>query len=125
MIRRYISLSAAVLCSGLLAMGCQSSGDQPSGTGANSTPSMAESAKNAGKKAIEPKSLMVPADTVLYVVLDQTISSKTAESPVEIEGKVPIPKGAGEEGVIKDAKAPGHFKGGAILELALTSVPVN
>jgi hypothetical protein len=135
MIRRYISLSAAVLCTGLLAMGCQSSGDQPSGTGANSTPSMAESAKNAVKKAIEPKPLMVPADTVLHVVLDQTISSKTTkagekfsatvESPVEIEGKVAIPKGARAQGVIKDAKAAGRFKGGAILELALTSVTVN
>jgi hypothetical protein len=42
---------------------------------ANSTSSMAESAKSAVKKAIEPKPLVVPVDTVLAVVLDQTISS--------------------------------------------------
>jgi hypothetical protein len=135
MIRRYISLYVAVLCTGLLTMGCQGSGDQPSGTGANSSPSMAESAKSAVKKAIEPKPLVVPADAVLHVVLDQTISSKTTkagekfsatvESPVEVEGKVAIPKGARAEGVVKEAKAAGHFKGGAVLELALTTVAVN
>jgi hypothetical protein len=133
--RRYILLCPVVVYVGLLAMGCQGSGDQPSGTGASSSPSMAESAKSAVKKAIEPKPLAVPADTVLHVVLDQTISSKTAkarerflatvESPVEVEGKVAIPKGARAEGVVKEAKAAGHFKGGAILELTLTSVTVN
>jgi hypothetical protein len=69
------------------------------------------------------------------VVLDQSISSKTAkpgdkflatiESPVEVEGKVAIPKGAHAEGLVKDAKAAGRFKGGAVLELTLTSVTVK
>jgi hypothetical protein len=96
---------------------------------------MAESAKSAVKKAIEPKPIVIPADTTIEVVLDQTINSKTAragdkftatvESPVEVEGKVVIPKHARAEGVIKDAKAAGHFKGGAVLSLALTSVTVN
>ncbi len=135
MVHRRTSIYVIGLCAGLLAAGCQSSGDQPSGAGANSSPSMAESAKAAVKKAIEPKPLVVPADTVLHVVLDQTISSKTTsagekfsatvESPIEIEGKVAIPKGARAEGVVKDAKAAGHFKGGAVLELALMSVTVN
>jgi len=76
---------------------------------------MAEAAKSAVKKAIEPKPLVVPADTVIAVVLDQTISSKTSksgdkftatvEAPVETEGKVAIPKGARAEGVVSDAKA--------------------
>jgi hypothetical protein len=133
--RRYTSLCLVVLCASLLAMGCQSSGDQPAGTGANASPSMAESAKSAVKKALEPKPLVVPAETVLNVVLDQTISSKTTkagekfsatvETPVEVEGKVAIPKHARAEGVVKEAKAAGRFKGGAVLELALTSVTVN
>ena len=38
---------------------------------------MTESAKTAVKKALEPKPLVVPADTIIAVVLDQTISSKT------------------------------------------------
>jgi hypothetical protein len=67
--------------------------------------------------------------------LDQTISSKTSkpgdrfsatvESPVEVEGKIAIPKGARAEGIVKEAKAAGRFKGGAALSLGLTSVTVN
>jgi hypothetical protein len=78
--------------------------------------------------------LVVPADTVIAVVLDQTISSKanrpgdkfsaTVESPVEVEGKVAIPKGARADGVVRDAKAAGRFKGGAVLALELTNVTV-
>jgi hypothetical protein len=71
----------------------------------------------------------------LEVVLDQTISSKTTrsgekfsatvETPVEVEGKLAIPKGARAEGVVKDAKPAGRFKGGAVLSLALTGVTVD
>jgi len=87
------------------------------------------------KKALEPKPLEVPADTVIAVVLDQTISSKanhsgdkfsaTVESPVEVEGKVAIPKGARADGIVRDAKAAGRFKGGAVLSLELTSITVS
>ena len=125
----------AALCVCMLAIGCQKSADQQPGPDANSSPSMAEAAKSAVKKAIEPKPLVVPADTVLNVVLDQTLSSKTSrtgerfsatvESPVEVEGKVAIPKGARAEGVVREAKAAGRFKGASILELALRSVAVN
>src|SRR5260370_2352196 len=96
---------------------------------------MADAAKTAVKKCIEAKPLVIPADTVIAVVLDQTISSKTnrsgdkftatVESPVEVEGKVAIPKGARAEGVVRDAKVAGRFKGGAALALELTSVPLN
>jgi hypothetical protein len=96
---------------------------------------MTESAKTAVKKVLEPKPLVVPADTDISVVLDQTISSKTSkpgdkfsatvEAPVEIEGKVAIPKGARADGVVKDAKAAGRFKGGAALALELTSITVS
>ncbi len=131
-------LAAVSLCAfsiaGLVA-GCQKPADQQSGQDASSSPSMAEAAKSAVKNAIEPKPLVVPADTVIAVVLDQTISSKTSkagdrfsatiESPVEVEGKVAIPKGARAEGVVKEAKAAGRFKGGALLVLKLTSVTVH
>src|SRR5882724_8092949 len=132
--RRFAS-TAVLLCTGLFAASCGKSADQPSAADANSSPSVAESAKEAVKKAIEPRPLVVPADTVLTVVLDQTISSKTTQSgekfsatverPVEVEGKVAIPKGARAEGIVKDAKAAGRFKGGAVLSLALTSVTVD
>jgi hypothetical protein len=133
--RRFASFVVCLLCTGLLVTGCGKSADQPSGTDANSAPSIAESAKSAVKKAIEAKPLVVPADTVLAIVLDQTISSKTTnsgekfsatvETPVEIEGKVAIPKGARASGIVKEAKAAGRFKGGAVLALTLTTVTVN
>lgn len=139
MIRRCGLIAVCSLSLGLLITGCQGqkSADQPAGASdatASSAPSAAESAKEAVKRALEPKPLVVPADTVISVVLDQTISSKTAhsgdkfsatiESPVEIEGKVAIPKHARADGVVKDAKAAGRFKGGATLALELTSVTV-
>jgi hypothetical protein len=129
------TISLSVFSIGVLAAGCQKPADQQSGPDANASPSVAESAKDAVKRAIEPKPLVVPADTVIAVVLDQTISSKTSksgdkftatvESPIEVEGKVAIPKGARAEGIVKDAKAAGRFKGGAALALELTSVTVN
>jgi len=140
MIRRCGSILVCSLFLGLFIAGCQgqkSANQQPQGGSdatASSSPSAAESAKNAVKRALEPKPLVVPADTVISVVLDQTISSKTAhagdkfsatiESPVDIEGKVAIPKGARADGVVKDAKAAGRFKGGATLALELTSITV-
>jgi hypothetical protein len=133
--RRFISVSVCFLGIGLLFTGCQKSADQQSGPDANSSPSMADAAKSAVKKAIEPKPLVVPADTVIAVVLDQTISSKTSnsgdrfsatvETPIEVDGKVAIPKGARAEGIVKVAKAAGRFKGAAALSLTLTSVNVG
>src|SRR5712664_572751 len=118
--RYFAAISLTVLSVGLLVAGCQKPADQQSGPDANSSPSMAEAAKTAVKKAIEPKPLVVPAESVIAVVLDQTISSKTSrpgdrfsatvESPVEVEGKVAIPKGARAEGVVNEAKAAGRFK---------------
>src|SRR6266478_3101693 len=128
-----VSLSAFSI--GGLVVACQKPTDQQSGPDANSSPTLAEAAKSAVKNAIEPKPLVVPADTVIAVVLDQTISSKTSrpgdrfsatvQSPVEVDGKVAIPKGARAEGVVKEAKAAGRFKGGAALSLRLTRVTVN
>ena len=132
---RFASIMGCLLSAGLLVAGCGKSADQPSGNDANASPSMAESAKSAVKKVIEPKPLVVPADAVLSVVLDQTISSKTTkagekfsatvESPIEVDGKVAIPDNARASGVVNAAKPAGRFKGGAVLALTLTSVTVN
>lgn len=136
MIRRCSITFVCSLSLGLWIAGCQNQkpADQ-AGTDANSSSSPAESAKETVKRVLEPKPIVVPADTVLTVALDQTISSKankpgdkfsaTLESPVEVEGKVAIPKGARLDGVVKDAKAAGRFKGGAVLSLELTSVTVH
>src|SRR6195256_3659132 len=110
--RRLAAVSLSAFSIGLLVAGCQKSADQQSGPDANASPSMAEAAKTAVKKAIEPKPLVVPAETTIAVVLDETISSKTSksgdkftatvETPVEVEGKVAIPKGARAGGVVRE-----------------------
>ena len=133
--RRLATIWVSALSLGMLVVGCQKPADQQAGPDASSSPSITEAAKTAVKKAIEPKPLVVPAETVITVVLDQTLSSKTSksgdrfsatvESPVEVDGKVAIPKGARAEGVVKDAKAAGRFKGGATLALTLESVTAN
>jgi hypothetical protein len=133
--RRFIAISLSAFFLGMLVAGCQKPADQQSTPDANSAPSVSDAAKTAVKKVLEPKPLVVPADTVIAVVLDETISSKTSksgdkftatvESPVEIDGKVAIPKGARAEGVVNEAKAAGRFKGGAALSLTLTSITVN
>src|SRR5213082_838294 len=99
--RRFAALSLSAVFIGAIAVGCQKTADQssnPASPDANATPSVAEAARSAVKKAIEPKPLVVPADTVIAVVLDQTLSSKTSklgdkftatvESPIEIGGKI-------------------------------------
>jgi hypothetical protein len=133
--RHLVAISLSAFFIGALGAGCQKPADQQATPDANAAPSMTDAAKTAVKKVIEPKPLVVPADTAIVVVLDQTISSKTSrsgdrfsatvESPIEVEGKVAIPKGARAEGVVREAKAAGRFKGGATLALELTSVEVN
>lgn len=119
--------------------GCQKSADQQSASNdassAASTPDSSSSGGSAAKKAAPrpaSRSIVVPADTVIAVVTDEALSSKTStsgqrfqatvESPVEIDGKVIIAKGAHATGMVKDAKPAGRFKGGSALELTLISV---
>lgn len=81
------------------------------------------------------KPVVVPAGTVLTVRLGEAVGSKisqpgqtfsaTLASPVELEGKVVIPAGATASGTVADAKPLGRFKGGARLQLRLTSVNIN
>lgn len=86
-------------------------------------------------KAEAPKPLIVPAGSVLTVRLGQTVGSKisspgqtftaTLASPVAVEGKTVIPAGATASGTVVDAKPLGRFKGGASLQVRLTSITVN
>lgn len=126
-------------CFAFASAGCQKPAD--SSATPDSSPSAAatdssSSAKNSeARRREEPRPLIVPAETVITVVLDQSISSKTSsagqtftatvQSPVEVDGRITIPKGSAATGVIQDAKAAGRFKGGAVLSLTLTSVNVN
>jgi hypothetical protein len=82
-----------------------------------------------------PQPAVVPAGTSLTVRLGESLGSKvsspgqsfsaTLSTPVEVGGEVVIPAGAAARGLVVDAKALGKFKGGAVLDIKLTSITVN
>ncbi len=134
-----LSLSLGLL---LALSGCQKAADQSastdSGTGdssGGSTGSSGTSSKSSLRAALSPKPITVPVDTTISVALDESIGSKTSSSgqnfsatlsaPIEVNGRVVIPKGARATGIVRDAKSAGRFKGGAVLSVSLASVAVN
>lgn len=142
--RPQVSLNLPLLCVALAlaVVGCQKSADQQSASSAPDAAAPASSSSPASSAAKQPtppppppKPLIVPADTVISVVLDQAVGSKistpgqafsaTVQAPVEVDDKVAIPKGARASGIVKDAKPAGRFKGGAVLSLTLTSITVR
>jgi hypothetical protein len=142
--RRFLSASVFAFCFTLALAGCQKSANQqstastsPASTDATSSSSSAPDASNSAAKQPEPppKPIVVPADTVISVVLDQAVGSKistpgqafsaTVQAPIEIDGRLAIPKGARASGIVKDAKPAGRFKGAATLSLTLTSITVR
>ena len=148
MSRRFYLHAVSSLILMLAVSGCQKPTDQsatgtpdssasgsPSAAPNGSTASSGSSAKSAVREALAPKPVLVPADTMITVVLDEPLNSKTSEtgqnfaatvsSPVEVEGRLAIPKGARATGVVRDAKSAGKFKGGAVLAISLTSVTVR
>jgi hypothetical protein len=139
-LNRRLTLSLfSVVCLMFPLAGCQKSADQQATSDTSSSPAAetgkSEAAKAEPRRIFESKPIVVPADTEITVVLDETLGSKTStsgqafhatvEEPVEAEGKVAIPKGARASGTVKDAKAAGRFKGGAVLSLTLTSIEIN
>jgi hypothetical protein len=79
--------------------------------------------------------LVVHAGKVIQIRLSQPLSSKdshagdsfsgsVAES-VQVDGESVIAKGAAVHGTVVDAKAMGHFAGGALLSLRLDSITIH
>jgi hypothetical protein len=137
-----------------LSFGCNKSANQPatsttpdaSATAPAGSAPAADSSSPAASTAMQqaapaatppppPKPLVVSAETVISVTLDQAVGSKistpgsafsaTVAAPISIDGRLAIPKGARAAGVVKDAKPAGRFKGGAVLSLTLTSITVK
>jgi hypothetical protein len=87
------------------------------------------------KPAPTPKPKIVPTGTGLAIVLDQTITTKSAkaEDPVvatladdvTVDGEVLLPKGAEVHGHVVSAVRSGRVKGRAHLVVAFTEVRVN
>ncbi len=112
-----------------------SNSSNPSGTSSPDSGSAMSNTAMSGMKHEAPKPLVVPAGTVITVRLGQSVGSKisssgqtftaTVASPVMVEGKTAIASGATASGTVVDAKPLGRFKGGASLQLRLTSVSVG
>lgn len=110
-----------------------SSSTAPNGSAPSTEASSGSSAKSVVRDV--PRPVVVPADTMITVVLDEPLDSKTAaagqnfaatvSAPIEVDGRLAIPKGARATGVVRNAKSAGKFKGGAILAIALISVTVR
>jgi hypothetical protein len=140
---RSSSLLASAFVLSFAISGCNKSADQSAQNAANNNgsspaanPAMPADSSNAPSRVPEAaKPIVVPENTPITVVLDQTIGSKvstsgetfaaTVHAPVEADGTVVIPKGARATGIVREAKPAGRFKGGAVLSVALTSIRVN
>jgi len=93
------------------------------------------SATGSSPSPAAPQPLVVPEGTTLTVRLGNSVGSKisspgdsfsaTLASPVVMDGNTAIPEGASARGTVVDAKPLGRFKGGALLELRLSSITVN
>lgn len=136
---------AAITAALFTVMGCSgSSNNEPaSATNANGTGTTASNGATAtkgggmreGAKGAMAGPTVVPAGTVLTVRLGETLGSKssttgqgfsaTLAEPLMIDGKEVSPKGATAAGTVVDAQPLGKFKGGAKLDIRLTSLTLN
>ena len=140
--RLRLTASLSVFAIAAMSLGCSKSANQtasmdtvPSANSPSAGSAASSSASARKESAARSKPLVVPADTEISVVLDEPVGSKisetgqvftaTVESPVGVEGRTAIPKGARAQGRVKEAKAAGRFKGGAVLALTLTSVTIH
>ena len=105
----------------------------PDQTAANGGTAVAPSAAAPSTPA-QPTSVTIPAGTVVTVRTSQALSSKTSQAgeaftatvaqPVNVGGSVLIPDGAKAMGVVVTAHPLGRFKGGALLQVRLSSIEI-
>jgi hypothetical protein len=103
-------------------------------SGSNTAGSNASNAPNSAP-APAPQPVVVPAGTTLTVRLGEPVGSKisttgqtfraTLAHDITVDGSPVIPRGSSVTGTVVDAKPLGRFKGGALLELRLTSITVQ
>jgi len=84
---------------------------------------------------VEGKALVVPANTAIYVRLQQSISSATAQAgqnfsaeldePLVVEGQTLAPKGAPVTGKVVAARDSGHLHNAGYLRITLSSITLN
>lgn len=125
---RFLTLTLTLLIA-LTLLACSSKPSEISSEGDKSSP------LSKLKSEPEKTAAIVPAGTVLTVRLGETLGSKvsqpgqaftaTVAKAIDVDGKTVIPSGSTATGTVMDAKPLGRFKGGARLQLKLTSVNVD
>ena len=136
--RRNLMFPFVVLCLVAFLAGCKKQDTEQSANNADNSATAGDSSssgKKSGLASVLSTTVIVPEGTAIEVVLDQAVGSKISESgqkfgatvaqAVEVDGKVAIPKGARAEGIVREAKPAGRFKGGAVLSLALKSITIE
>jgi hypothetical protein len=121
----------------LFSLGCnkpsQSNNSQsPDNSQANNS---APAPENSQPAPPVPTSVRVPAGKVLTIRLADEVGSKISQPgqtfsgslarAVLVDGQEVIPAGSRVQGEVVDAKAMGHFAGGALLSLKLDSITVD
>jgi hypothetical protein len=102
---------------------------------ANSAAAPAPQPELKQRASTQPGPITIPAGTVVTVRTGQSLSSKnsqegetftaTVAQPVDVGGAVVIPDGARATGTVVAAHPLGRFKGGALLQVRLTSIEIN
>lgn len=105
---------------------------------ASNSAQSANAADNSGGSQAQqpaPQPIVIPAGTMLHVTVDQSISSKTANTgdefdaslsePVVVHGQEVLRRGTRITGIVTSAKSAGRFRGKAELGVALDAVTVH
>jgi hypothetical protein len=133
---RLVTLILALSLSVTL-LACSKKTDQSADQNAANMPAAnpAPAAKTEEPRKPRVETVTIPQGTAFTVRLTQSVGSKisqpgqsfsaTLSEPVEVNGKTVIPAGAAAMGTVVDAKPLGRFKGGALLQLQLTSITVH
>jgi hypothetical protein len=132
-----LSLSLSLLaCSKKTDQSTDQNAANTAATAAN-TPatSSAPAARTEETRKPRVETVTIPEGTPLTVRLGEAVGSKisqpgqsfsaTLADPVQVDGRTVIPAGATATGTVVDAKPLGRFKGGALLQLQLTSINVH
>jgi hypothetical protein len=111
----------------------ESNQNNPPATSAPEASSSNQSPNGAAQTPAQP--VTVPSGAALTVRLREAVGSKisrpgqgfsaTLAHPVQVDGRDVIPAGAEVSGIVVDAAPLGRFKGGARLQLRLTSIRVE
>lgn len=124
-----LALALSVGCGLKTSMSGSSSDNSAAPGGSASSGASSATAKST------PQPIVIPAGKVITVRLNEGLSSDhsqpgqgfaaTVAEPVTVDGTTVIEQGATAHGTVVDAKAMGHFKGGALLHVRLDSVVIK